>query len=237
VRAHELRAPATTIYGFAETLDRLGDRLEPERREELRASLATEARRLTVLVEQLLDLSRLDANAIEIVPQRVDVRRRVEELLPLAAGARLGDVSLEIPEELATTVDPHAFDRIVSNLVTNALRYGEPPVVVRAEQGDRHFRLAVEDRGPGVAPEFVASLFERFTRSAHSRERASGTGLGLAIARSYAAAHRGDLLYEPAVPTGARFQLVLPLQPPEVEGHRRRPREDWPLSGSGRTGP
>ena len=217
--AHELRTPVTTIYGFAETLDRLAERLEPERLVELRRSLANEARRLVVLVEQLLDLSRLDANAIEIVPQRFNVRARVEELLPLAAAGRAEEVEVDVPAELETTVDPHAFDRIVSNLITNALRYGEAPVLVRAERSDRHFRIAVEDRGPGVPAEFESELFERFTRSRASRERAGGTGLGLAIARSYALAHRGDLLYEPAEPRGARFQLVLPLQAEEFEAH------------------
>jgi signal transduction histidine kinase len=217
--AHELRAPATTIYGFAETLDRLDQRLDPERRAQLRSSLANEARRLTMLVEQLLDLSMLDAHAIEIVPQRFNVRARVVDLLPLAAGGRAAEIELAVSEELETTVDPQAFDRIVSNLITNALRYGEAPVSVRAERSDRHFRIAVEDRGPGVPPEFESELFERFTRSRSSRERAAGTGLGLAIARSYALAHRGDLLYEPAEPRGARFQLVLPLQPEEFEVH------------------
>jgi signal transduction histidine kinase len=85
-------------------------------------------------------------------------------------------------------------------------------VIVRAERTDRHFRLTVEDRGIGVAPDFVPDLFERFSRSDGSRANAVGTGLGLAIARSYARAHGGDLLYEDAVPHGARFQLVLPAQ-------------------------
>jgi signal transduction histidine kinase len=68
----------------------------------------------------------------------------------------------------------------------------------------------VEDHGDGVPPEFVPDLFERFTRG-RGRERSSGTGLGLAIARSYAQAHRGDLRYEPAEPSGSRFLLVLPV--------------------------
>ena len=121
------------------------------------------------------------------------------------------EVAVDVPEELRVEIDPTAFDRIVSNLVTNAFRYGTPPVVVHAEQTDRHFRLSVEDRGGGVPPEFVPDLFERFARSDDSRERAVGTGLGLAIARAYARAHGGDLLYEPAAPHGARFQLVLPV--------------------------
>jgi signal transduction histidine kinase len=93
---------------------------------------------------------------------------------------------------------------------SNALRYGAPPVTVSAEQTDHHLRLAVEDCGRGVPPEFVPDLFERFSRAGVSHDRTPGTGLGLAIARSYARAHGGDLLYEDAKPHGARFLLVLP---------------------------
>ena len=166
--------------------------------------------RLAILVDQLLDLSRLDADAVSIAPERFQVRARVEQLVASAVGTAAGRIEVEIDPELETDADPVAFDRIVSNLVTNALRYGLPPIVVDARQTDRHFRLSVEDRGAGVPLEFVPELFERFTRSSDARERAAGTGLGLAIARSYAHAHRGDLLYEPAQPSGARFQLVLP---------------------------
>ena len=98
----------------------------------------------------------------------------------------------------------------MTNLVTNAFRYGVPPIVVRAERSDNHLRVIVEDRGHGVPAEFVPNLFERFTRSEGTRAAAVGTGLGLAIARSYARAHGGDLVYEDAVPHGARFSVVLP---------------------------
>jgi signal transduction histidine kinase len=137
----------------------------------------------------------------------------VEEIVRGAAGDRVSAVQVEVPEELEASVDPNAFDRIVTNLVVNAFRYGEPPVVVRAEQTDHHLRVAVEDHGTGVAPEFVPDLFERFSRSERSRAVAGGTGLGLAIARAYARAHDGDLVYENAEPHGARFNLVLPHRP------------------------
>ena len=116
-----------------------------------------------------------------------------------------------MPEETIAIVDRNALDRIVTNLVTNAFRYGVPPVRVHAEQVDRHLRLSVEDGGTGVSPEFIPDLFERFTRSERSRTVAGGTGLGLAIARSYARAHGGDLVYEDAEPHGACFRLVLPM--------------------------
>ena len=209
--AHELRTPVTSVVGFVETLVRREQELPEEVRHELQAALLQQARRMRNLVEQLLDLSRLDAEAVEIRPELLGVRDRVEELVAAAAGERAGEVTISVEPELEATVDSSAFDRIVTNLVVNALRYGEPPVVVGAEQRDRHFRISVEDRGSGVPPEFVPQLFERFARSEASRSHSSGSGLGLAIASSYAKAHGGDLIYEPVTPCGARFELVLPV--------------------------
>jgi signal transduction histidine kinase len=207
--AHELRNPMTAIHGFATTLYHLGDRLDPEQTTNVRDALLRQTQRMAQLIEQLLDLSRLDAEAIEIVPEPVPVRQHVAEIVATAA-PEPREVELDVDAEIVAVVDRNVLDRIVSNLVTNAFRYGAPPVIVRASQTDRHFRLSVEDRGRGVAAEFVPDLFERFTRSEGSRASARGTGLGLAIARSYARAHGGDLLYEDAQPHGACFQLVLP---------------------------
>jgi signal transduction histidine kinase len=207
--AHELRNPVASVSGIAETLVARRALLDEPMRTELEDTLRAQSNRLASLVGQLLDLSRLDAAAITITPQLFPVRDRVEELVE-SVGAQRPNVRVEIDPALEAVADPAAFDRIISNLIANALRYGEPPVVVRAERAGREFRVAVEDRGPGVPPEFVPSLFERFTRSAVSRERVVGTGLGLAIARAYALAHDGDLVYEPAEPRGARFKLVLP---------------------------
>lgn len=208
--AHELRAPVAKVYGVAATLANRGSELAPDVADELRHLLYAQTDRLRLLVMQLLDLSRLEADAVAIEPTRFPVRRRVEELVAAIAGERAEEVAVDVPPDLEATADLHAFDGVVSNLLYNALRYGAPPIAVQAAQNDRHFRLIVEDRGPGVPPEFVPELFERFTRSSEARNRAGGTGLGLAIARSYAQAHDGDLLYEPAEPHGARFQLVLP---------------------------
>lgn len=211
--AHELRSPVTSVRGVASTLRRLRDRLSPEQREQLEEALDRQTERLSLLVEQLLDLSRLDAEAIRIEPELVPIKHRVEDVVTTVAGERADEVEIAVSSELESVVDPHVLDRVVSNLVANALRYGRAPISVAAEQRDRHLRLTVEDRGPGVAPEFVQDLFERFTRSEGAREQAGGTGLGLAIARSYARAHRGDIVYEPASPGGARFQVVLPVGP------------------------
>jgi signal transduction histidine kinase len=211
--SHELRTPAAVIHGLAQTLHMRGDELSASQVERLRETLHAQTDRMRRLVDQLLDLSRLEAGGIKIDPEPFWVRSRIEELVLTVASERTGEVTIDVPPDLEAVADPNAFDRIVSNLIVNALRYGSPPVSIVAEQRDRHFRLTVEDRGAGVAPEFVPQLFERFTRSdAPGRESPGreGAGLGLAIAKSYAHAHGGDLLYEQATPRGARFRLVLP---------------------------
>ena len=211
--AHELRTPVTVVHGIVETLGRAGSALSTDQRAELEDALMLQADRMRRLVEQLLDLSRLEAEAVPIQPERFRVRDRLEEVVAGAAGDRGTDVVVDVSPGLEAYADPQAFDRILTNLVVNALRYGSRPVRITADRRDRHFRIAVEDRGRGVPVEFVPELFERFTRSEHSRAGAGGTGLGLAIARSYARAQRGDLLYRPAEPHGARFELVLPAEP------------------------
>jgi signal transduction histidine kinase len=208
--AHELRTPVTTVHGFVQTLHHLGDRLDEAQRAEVREALEQQTARLAALVEQLLDLSRLDADAIEVRPQPVDLRARLEEVVAVAAGSRAAEVSVHVDGHGDARVDPAVLDHIVTNLVTNALRYGRAPIHVTARRVDGGVQVAVEDAGPGVAHEIEDSLFERFTRAGVARDRVSGTGLGLAIARAYARAHRGDLRYEPGQPTGARFVVDLP---------------------------
>jgi signal transduction histidine kinase len=214
--SHELRTPAAVVHGIAATLHLRGDDLNNDQLLKLRQTLYEQTERLRRLIDQLLDLSRLEANGIRLHPQPVNVLSRVQDLLKMLVGERAADVKLSVPPELETIIDPDAFDRIISNLIVNAARYGSDPIEISAVQQDRHFRLTVEDRGRGVPPEFVPELFERFTRSDVSKgDRGEGAGLGLAIARSYAQAQGGDLLYEPARPHGARFQLVIPVVHPD----------------------
>jgi signal transduction histidine kinase len=208
--SHELRAPAAVVYGISSTLHLRGDQLSDEQQAELRDALYEHSERFYRLVEQLLDLSRLEARSIRIQPERFVVRQTVEELVLAYAAERSGEVEVDVPAELEARADAEAFERIVGNLVANALRYGQAPIRVVAEQRDRHFRLAIEDRGEGVPAEFAPHLFERFTRGHQTGEGARGAGLGLSIAQSYAQAHGGKLIYQPAKPKGARFELVLP---------------------------
>jgi signal transduction histidine kinase len=114
-------------------------------------------------------------------------------------------IEVRVPDDLAVVADPLILDRVVSNLLLNAKRYGKPPILVDAEQRDRHLRVYVEDHGAGVPEDLRPRLFERFARA----ESSSGSGLGLAIARAYARAHGGDLVYHPS-DRGACFELIVP---------------------------
>jgi two-component system sensor histidine kinase MtrB len=199
----------TTTYGFVHTLHHRADELDEQRREELWQSLLQQTERMALLIEQLLDLSRLEADAIEITPAPLAVREVLEEIAQAAAGDASA-VDIDAPEGLVVPADRGALERIVGNLITNAFRYGAPPVRIRAEQRDSQLSILVEDSGNGVDPAFLPELFEPFTRSDRARAGATGSGLGLSIAHSYARAHGGSLVYEPGRPHGARFRLVLP---------------------------
>ena len=206
--SHELRTPVAAIYGAVKTLDERGDALSPEQEGQLRSLLSEQSKRLVELVENLLDLSRLEADSIRIEPARLLVTKRLQEIVATTFDRDHRDVVVDAADDLEAIVDPYAFDRIVSNLVGNARRHGAPPVRVSAARADGQLTVTVEDRGPGVSADFVGSLFDRFTRGATGSSE--GAGLGLSIAQTYARAHGGTLRYEPAEPHGARFRVILP---------------------------
>jgi signal transduction histidine kinase len=206
--AHELRTPASAILGAAATLDTLAGRLDPEVEAQLKRMLHEQSLRLAELVDQLLDVSRLEARALALRLETFQIRDRLETIVSAVAddGSK---VDVDVASDLVVEADPVAFDRIVSNLVLNALRHGAPPVLVSARVEDSRVRVVVEDRGEGVPREFRSRLFEQFARSKSSAGK-PGTGLGLAIARAFARAHGGDVVYQDARPRGARFELFLP---------------------------
>jgi len=205
VASHELRTPATAVYGSLATIFGRPN-LDPEIREELLLTAYQQSDRLRLLLEQLLDLSRLDEQTVRVQPRPVALRSELRDIVAHLVPAGT-EVDLQVDDGLAANIDPLVLERVVSNLVTNALRYGDPPLVVRAEQKDRHLRVAVEDHGRGVPEGLVPHLFERFARGTEN----TGTGLGLAIARAYARAHGGDLVYQQR-DNGAHFELIVPQQ-------------------------
>jgi signal transduction histidine kinase len=206
IASHELRTPATSVYGVLKTLSDRGPVLNEELREELIRVGVEQGERLRRLLEELLDLSRLDARAIIVEPRPIVLKAALADVVRGSLAAS-DAVELDIPEDLAAVVDPLVLERVVSNLVGNAVRYGEPPIRISAQQRDRHLRVAVEDSGPGIPKELEGKIFERFARGGAE----TGHGLGLAIARAYAQAHGGDLVHDPR-PGGARFELLIPQE-------------------------
>jgi signal transduction histidine kinase len=206
IASHELRTPATSVYGVLKTLSERGGDLT----EELRATLldvgVEQGERLRRLVEELLDLSRLDAKAINVEPRPVVLKTALADVVQGTVSAS-DAVELDIPDDLAAVVDPLVLERVISNLVANAVNYGAPPIRIVARQRDRHLRVAVEDAGPGVPEELESKIFDRFARGGSD----TGHGLGLAIARAYAQAHGGELVYDHR-PQGARFELLIPQE-------------------------
>jgi two-component system sensor histidine kinase MtrB len=170
--------------------------------------LSQQTKRLFELVENLLDLSRLEADSLRIAPIEIEVRERLAEIVDAVFDGST-EVRIEAADDLRAVVDVQAFDRILSNLLTNAMRHGAPPYFVSVARTNGELSVTIEDRGSGIAEEFVGSLFERFTRGA--TPSSEGAGLGLSIAQSYARAHGGTLTYEPATPHGASFRLSLPV--------------------------
>ena len=202
VASHELRTPATTVYGALATLVGRTE-LAPATRDELLHAAYGQADRLRRLLEQLLDLSQLDSKTIAVNPKPVVLRTLLQEIV--AASVPAGTpVRIDVPPDLAVVADPLVLDRVLSNLLGNAVRHGDPPIVVSAAQRDRHVRIAVDDSGKGVSEELRERVFDRFERG-----ESGGSGLGLPIARAYARAHGGDLVYD-ADADGSRFELIVP---------------------------
>jgi signal transduction histidine kinase len=205
IASHELRTPATSMYGVLTTLAARGDELAPELRNELIRVGAEQGERLKRLLEELLDLSRLDSHGIKVDPKPT----ALDAALRAIASASLPPeviVDVDVPPTLAAVADHLVLDRVVSNLLINAARYGAEPITLTAESRDSHLRIVVEDNGAGVSEDVRSRLFERFARS---ESAVLGSGLGLAIARTYARAHGGDLVYDQR-DRGARFELILP---------------------------
>jgi signal transduction histidine kinase len=210
--SHELRTPLTPIIGFLEVLQARHERLSDEQKLRLVGVMRTHATRMLRLVDDLLIVSRATAQVLESRPEDVwadDVLAPVLGELGDLGGTPRG-VHLAV-EGCRLHVDPQHLQQIVFNLVSNAMKYGEPPVTIQAvRHGEGRVALEVADHGPGVPPSFRDRMWDRFEQKDRGDTRtARGTGLGLAIVKLLTEANGGTVGYRDAVPQGAVFSVVL----------------------------
>jgi K+-sensing histidine kinase KdpD len=211
VAAHEVRTPASVIYGVAETLAHRRRSLDPAEVDQLVEAFYDASVRLARLTEELLDYSRVESYSRELKLEPLNLGSVISRaVLGLAPGGE-GHIEVEIPDSMTITSDREALERIMGNLVGNALVHGAPPVRVGAESRNGSTFVTVSDQGPGVSEAFVGRLFDPFSRADTSSGK-PGAGLGLAIALSYTRRLGGELHYEAGKPVGATFSLVLPGQ-------------------------
>jgi two-component system, OmpR family, sensor histidine kinase MtrB len=204
--AHELRTPLTALVGEASLLAEHLDSMPPESRRPAEL-LVTDVGRLRRLVEDLMEISRFDAGQESVQAEIVDLGLLTEA----AVHARGWDGLVRLDAEpVVLTSDPRRLERIVANLAGNAVEHGERDVAVRVgRDGDRAF-VEVADHGPGISPEHLPHLFERFYKADAARS-GGGTGLGLAIAQENAYLLGGEIEVWSEPGEGTRFTLRLPV--------------------------
>lgn len=215
--SHELKTPLTVVGGFAETLG--DDTLEPDVRRQFASAILTNTRRMQRIVDDLLDLSRIESGGWTPNPASIDIEAMALDVL---AGVReKGDarkITLRVdvdPPELAVDADPTAMRQILTNLVDNAVRHtASGEVVVSARPSGGGVLVSVRDTGAGIRTEHLARIFERFYRvdSARSREE-GGTGLGLAIVKHLVEAHGGRVNAVSEIDRGSTIETWFPPKP------------------------
>ncbi|MCI0598223.1 MAG: ATP-binding protein [Beijerinckiaceae bacterium] len=218
--SHELRTPLASLLGFIETLQGPA-REDKAAREKFLSIMRDQAQRMARLVDDLLSLSRIEQN-LHLRPQTpVDIvavlRHIADTLAPMAAD---NDVILllDLPAKVIVTGDRDELIRVAENLVENAIKYGSAPQCVNRQvevtlscEAD-HCNLTVRDHGPGIEPQHLPRLTERFYRVDAGQSRAKGgTGLGLAIVKHIVARHRGRFTIESKIGEGAAFSVTIPL--------------------------
>jgi two-component system, OmpR family, sensor histidine kinase KdpD len=218
IASHELRTPLTALQGFSELLTLR--RFAPAELARVGAIMNAETERLGRIVADFLDLARLERGlAPPLRRARVDAGALVSDAVEVLRRARTTHrLEVDCAEPLPVLdADPDALDRVVKNLVSNAVKYSPAGsrvrVAARPHAGAPAVEIVVEDEGPGIAEADLARVFEPYFRTAGGARVATGAGLGLAVVKSLVDAHGGTIRAENLAPHGTRMTLVLPAVP------------------------
>ena len=215
--SHELRTPLAAMTAVTDVLDEEADRLPGDAGEAARL-VSQETHNLTRLVNDLIEVTRFDSGTAALALDHVDVAAAVTATLHARGWAEL--VETDLPQGVVAELDPRRLDVVIANLVGNAVRHGAPPVSLRLRAEPDWLVFEVADSGPGLAPEVLPHVFDRFYKANTARSRSEGSGLGLAIAWENARLHRrgdrrGSLVAGNRPTGGAVFTLRVPRGPEE----------------------
>jgi signal transduction histidine kinase len=218
--SHELRTPLTVIQGLGQTLARRWDDLDPPRRADLLGRIDANAERLAVMVRSLLDTSAMEEGRLDLRPARLPVRETVQRLLHrLASVTAAHPTEVSIRDDLEVVADPGLFEHVLENLLTNVSKHTPEgtQIHISAREVAPRVRIEVRDDGPGIAPEDLPHVLDRFFRGGSpTRRTSSGLGLGLALARQIVQAHGTDLQVDSSADGGTSFWFELPGVSPAV---------------------
>ncbi|MEV7422666.1 HAMP domain-containing sensor histidine kinase [Streptomyces sp. NPDC091212] len=224
--SHELRTPLAAMSAVTEVLDEDARHLDPDTATAVRL-ISQETVKLSRLVDDLMEVSRFDAGAAELRSDEIDLAESLRRTLASRGWTDTVETELPPPDALRVRADPRRLDVVIANLVANALQHGAPPVRVRlyaapgepggtgeaGEAGGATGRAVVEvaDHGPGIPPDVLPYVFERFYKSDTARTRTEGSGLGLAIAMENVRLHGGTLRAANRPEGGAVFTVDIPV--------------------------
>ncbi|WP_369144053.1 ATP-binding protein [Streptomyces sp. R44] len=208
--SHELRTPLAGMLAVTEVLDEDAGSLDSDTARAVRL-ISTETGKLAVLVEDLMEISRFDARAAELHTDEVDAADCVRKTLQHRHWTDPAQVVPYLEEGIRARLDPRRFDVVVANLVGNALRHGAAPVTVRLYAEGDELVTEVADRGPGIHPDVLPHVFDRFYKADQARTRSAGSGLGLAITLENVRLHGGTVRAANHPAGGAVFTVRMPL--------------------------
>ncbi|PYL01297.1 MAG: PAS domain-containing sensor histidine kinase [Verrucomicrobia bacterium] len=215
--SHELRTPLSMIKGYVETLIN-GAKDDPNVAMRFLQTIEKHTDRLTYLIEDLLTISRLESGQIVMNLQQVELRPAAEDVvndLQSRAGDKRVHLENQVPQNVTVRADADRVQQVLFNLVDNAIKYGRPEgrVWISARLADGQFaEISVRDNGPGIPPDSIDRVFERFYRADKARSREQGgTGLGLSIVKHIVQSHGGEVWVESDLGQGTTFFFTLPL--------------------------
>jgi hypothetical protein len=214
--SHELRSPLTSVKGFTSTLLNRWDKFDDATKKHLLLTINTDADRVTRLIGELLDVSRLEAGRLQLRKQLIDIpeiaRKVIDRIQPQT---ETHTVRAKFPKSFPTVfADPDKVEQVVTNLVENAVKYtDEGAVLVTGAVEDGMVRVAVGDEGEGIPKEHKLEVFAKFFRRGEKANNPTGTGLGLYISKGLVEAHGGRIWVEDAPGGGALFIFTLPVEP------------------------